>query len=189
VAQAYKRRLIPIVDRRFQFKYTGIVLLVAAFVAIVLGWFLRQSYIEMNEVVDLASLSPEVNDKLNTDDTKRVFKLTIAVLVASVGVFGVMGLLITHRVVGPVFVLQRHFRTLGDGTYPHVRPLRAGDEFGEAFESFRGVVEKLRKRDEDELAKLKVLLEAARAKGLGEAELASLQGLADERAARLAPKA
>jgi nitrogen fixation/metabolism regulation signal transduction histidine kinase len=188
VAQAYKRRLIPIVDRRFQFKYTGIVLLVAASVALVLGWFLRQSYIEMNEVVDLASLSPEVNDKLNTDDTKFVFRLTIAVLVASVGVFGVMGLLITHRVVGPVFVLQRHFQTLLEGNYPNARPLRDGDEFVEAFTAFRAMLDSMKKRDEDEAQKLRGVIDAAKAQGLNPDHVAVLQKLVDERAARLTPK-
>lgn len=188
VAQAYKRRLIPIVDRRFQFKYTGAVLLVAAFVAVVLGYFLRESYIEMNEVVDLASLSPEVNDKLNTEDTAKVFKLTMAVLVSSVVVFGVMGLLITHRVVGPIFVLQRHLQTLGGGTYPVTRPLRQGDEFGEAFLAFKSVVDRLRKQDEDEIEKLKPIIEAARGQGLSAAHLSTLQALVDERAARLTSK-
>ena len=35
-----KRRLIPIVDRGFQFKYTGIIMGVAAVISTVLGWFL-----------------------------------------------------------------------------------------------------------------------------------------------------
>jgi methyl-accepting chemotaxis protein len=188
VAQAYKRRLIPIVDRRFQFKYTGIVLLVAASVAVVLGYFLRESYIEMNEVVDLASLSPEVNDKLNMDDTAFVFRLTIAVLIASVGVFGVMGLLITPRVVGPVFVLQRHFQTILDGGYPNARPLRDGDEFVEMFTTFRAMLDALRKRDENEAHKLRQVIDAAKAQGLAPDHLATLQGLVDERQARVAAK-
>jgi hypothetical protein len=186
VAHAYKRRLIPIVDRRFQFKYTGIVLSVAASVAVVLGYLLWRSYIEMNEVVDLASLSPEVSDKLNTDDTTFVFKLTVGVLGTSVLVFGVMGLLITHRVVGPIFVLQRHLQSILDGKYPVTRPLRDGDEFGAAFTTFRSVVDLLRKRDEDEVAKLNDAIAAAKGQGLSAAHVAALQVMIDERNARLA---
>src|SRR5205823_2664209 len=99
-----------------------------AVISCVLGYLLLASYREMNQVVDIASLSPEVNDKLNTDDAHFVFKITILFLVVEVAGLGVMGLLITHRVVGPVFVLQRHLATLRDGKYPITRPLRAGDE-------------------------------------------------------------
>ncbi len=186
MAQAYKRRLIPIVDPHFQFKYTGIVLLVAASIAVVLGYFLRMSYLEMNEVVDLASLSPEVNDKLNTDDTTRVFKLTIAVLGASVVVFGVLGLLITHRVVGPIFVLQRHLTTLAGGTYPVTRPLRQSDEFRGVFEVFRSVVSTLKKRDEDETTTLSAIIAAGEANGLPAEHVQALKTLVDERKKRVA---
>jgi nitrogen fixation/metabolism regulation signal transduction histidine kinase len=189
VAQAYKRRLIPIVDRRFQFKYTGIVLSVAASVSLVLGYLLWQSYIEMNEVVDLASLSPEVSDKLNTDDTRFVFQLTIVVLATSVLVFGLMGLIITHRVVGPIFVLQRHLQSILDGKYPHTRPLRDGDEFGEAFTTFRAVVDHLRKRDEDEVGKLSAAVAAAKSQGLPAEHVAALEKMVDERNTRLSNKA
>src|SRR5690349_2096296 len=114
----YKRRLIPIVDRRFQFKYTAIIVAIAAVVSTVLGYFLLKSYLEMNEVIDLASLSPEVNDKLNSDDARFVFQLTLGFLVLEVLGLGVMGLLITHRVCGPIFVLTRHLGTMLDGKYP-----------------------------------------------------------------------
>lgn len=184
MAQQYKRRLIPIVDRRFQFKYTGIIVAIAAFVSSVLGYFLLRSYWEMNEVIDLASLSPEVNDKLNSDDARRVFQLTLTFLVLEVAGLGVMGLLITHRVVGPVFVLQRHLKTILEGRYPVTRPLRQGDEFREAFETFTAVVDQMKKRDADELDKLLAAQAAARKKGVTDAELAPLQSLIDERQAR-----
>jgi HAMP domain-containing protein len=181
----YKRRLIPIVDRRFQFKYTGIIVAIAAFVSAVLGYFLLKSYWEMNEVIDLASLSPEVNDKLNSDDARFVFQLTLAFLVLEVVGLGIMGLLITHRVVGPVFVLTRHLNTILEGKYPVTRPLRQGDEFRETFEAFKAMVDQMKKRDEDELEKLRAAQAAARGKGVGDAELAGLQQLIDERQARV----
>jgi hypothetical protein len=183
----YKRRLIPIVDRRFQFKYTAIIVAIAAVVSTVLGYLLLRSYWEMNEVIDLASLSPEVNDKLNSDDATKVFKITIAFLVVEVLGLGVMGLLITHRVVGPVFVLKRHLSTLLEGKYPITRPLRQGDEFRETFETFMKLMDAYKKRDLDDVEKLRAVMTAARAKGLSDAELANLQQLVDERTARVSP--
>ncbi len=185
----YKRRLIPIVDRRFQFKYTAIIVAIAAVVSTVLGYFLLKSYWEMNEVIDLASLSPEVNDKLNTDDAKKVFEITVGFLVVEVVGLGVMGLLITHRVVGPIFVLHRHLSTLVTGKYPITRPLRAGDEFRETFEVFTSLIDAMKKRDAHDLERLRSVLAEAKNKGLGEAEMKLLEELVDERQARVAPPA
>ena len=183
----YKRRLIPIVDRRFQFKYTAIIVAVAAVVSTVLGYLLYKSYMEMNEVIDLASLSPEVNDKLNTDDARKVFLITIAFLGVEVVGLGIMGLLITHRVVGPIFVLQRHLTTLLGGKYPTVRPLRAGDEFREAIEVFQNVIASLKQRDTEDLEKLKAVLAQAKSKGMADADIATLNQLIEDREARIAP--
>ena len=192
MAQAYKRRLIPIVDRQFQFKYTGIIVGIAAAISLVLGYFLWKSYVEMNEVIDLASLSPEVNDKLNSDDARFVFTITLGFLVAEVAVLGVMGLLITHRVCGPIFVLQRHMDTISGGTYPTTRPLRSGDEFRGAFESFTKMIDSLRKRDADDLDRLMAVLAAAKTAGVPAAEQQALEKLIAEREERVAggaPKA
>lgn len=184
MAQHYKRRLIPIVDRAFQFKYTAIIVAVAAVISSVLGYLLLRSYLEMNEVADIAALSPEVGDKLNRDDVTRVFRITLVFLVAEVMVLGVMGLIITHRVAGPVAVLQRHFQTLGAGRYPKTRPLRAGDEFREAFSAFQAMIDEMKRRDASDADRLRAAVETARARGLSDAELAPLQALLDERVAR-----
>ncbi len=186
MAQAYKRRLIPIVDRQFQFKYTGIIVGIAAAISLVLGYFLWKSYVEMNEVIDLASLSPEVNDKLNSDDARFVFTVTLIFLAVEVAVLGVMGLLITHRVCGPIFVLQRHMETISNGNYPTLRPLRAGDEFRDAFDTFTRMIDNLRKRDDDEVGRLKAVLAAAKSAGVPAGEQSTLEKLIQEREARIA---
>ncbi len=187
MAQQYKRRLIPIVDRAFQFKYTGIILLVAAMTSTVLGFFLLKAYQEMNEVIGIASISPGIGESLNTDDARKVFGIIIASLVGEVVVLGVLGLIITHRVCGPIFVITRHFGTMLDNKYPQLRPLRTSDEFAPMFVLFKQLVDKQRDRDAAEIAKLGAVLAAAKAKGLDTETLQTLQALVDERAARVAP--
>ncbi|MCP4502861.1 MAG: hypothetical protein GY822_23225 [Deltaproteobacteria bacterium] len=137
--EGQKRRLIPIIDRRFQFKYTGITMLVAAVVSTVLGLFLYNSYQEMNAIFATLT-SEEIGESLNSEDSKMVFGGVVGFLVAEVLVLGVLGLLVTHRVCGPIFVLHRHLTTLNNGSYPSLRGLRQGDEFGEMFETFRETV-------------------------------------------------
>ncbi len=185
MAQQYKRRLIPIVDRAFQFKYTGIILLVAAVTSTVLGFFLLSAYREMNEVIGLASISPEIGEKLDADDAKRVFQIIILSLVGEVAVLGVLGLLITHKVCGPIFVITKHFGTMLDNKYPSLRPLRSGDEFAPMFELFKQLVDKQKDRDAAEVKKLKDVAAAAKDKGLDKDTLAIVQTLIAEREARL----
>ena len=96
-----------------------------------------------------------------------------------------MGLIITHRVCGPIYVMHGHLTSLLDGRYPVTRQLRPKDEFRATFELFTEVVESLRKRDADELEKLTQAIGAAREKGVQESALASLEQLAAERRARV----
>lgn len=187
MAQQYKRRLIPIVDRAFQFKYTGVILLVAAVTSTVLGFFLLKAYREMNEVIGLAAISPEIGEKLDADDARQVFSIIVASLVGEVVVLGILGLIITHRVCGPIFVITKHFGTMLDGRYPSLRPLRAGDEFAPMFELFKQLVDKQRDRDAAEISRLTKAMNAARDKGVDAESLAIMQTLIDERSARIGP--
>jgi hypothetical protein len=102
-------------------------------------------------------------------------------------ILGALGLIITHRVCGPIFVITRHFGTMLDNKYPHFRPLRSGDEFAPMFVLFKQLVDKQRDRDASEIARLGAVLAAAKAKGLDTEALQTLQALVDERAARVAP--
>ena len=184
MAQSNKRRSIPVVDKAFQYKYTAIVVAVVAVVSAVLGYLLLQSYWEMNRIMDLALDTPDISDKVNGDDALRVFYISFAFLVFEVLAVGVMGLIITHRVCGPVFVIQRHLMTMLEGKYPRTRPIRQGDEFREAFKVFTAVVESLKKRDADEVQKLNQVIAAARQKGVPESDVVLLEQLVAERRAR-----
>lgn len=185
MAQLNKRRSIPICDRAFQFKYTAIIISIVVVVSVVLGYLLLHSYWEMNRIMDLASQSPEMSDKVDRDTALNVFKVSFAFIVFEVLALGVMGLIITHRVCGPVFVIHRYLTNILDGTYPHTRPLRQGDEFGETFKVFTEVIESLKKRDADEVETLNRVIAAARQKGVPDRDIAMLEQLVVERRARV----
>lgn len=176
-----KRRLIPIVDRGFQFKYTGIIMGVAAVISTVLGFFLLDAYREMNEIIEI---SAEINDQLDASDAQRVFVLVVGFLAGEVIILGVMGLLITHKVCGPIFVFHRHLASLSEGKYPTLRPLRAGDEFHATFEVLRDVVAQWRERDEKDLEHLEKLKAEAEAKGLAGEHVDALGAMIEDRRAR-----
>ena len=188
MSQQYKRRMIPIVDVAFQFKYTGIILLVAAVTSTALGFFLLDAYREMNEVIQVAGMAAEIGEKLNEDDSRRVFKITVAALIGEVTILGVLGLIITHRVCGPIFVITRHINAMADGKLPSLRPLRQGDEFASMFLAFQRLLDGTKARDHADIESLKSIIAAGRIQGFALADIAVLQKMVDEREARLSEK-
>jgi hypothetical protein len=184
MSQANRRRSIPIVNRAFQYKYAAIMVAIAAVVSLVLGYLLLQSYWEMNRIMDLALSDPDIKDKVDPSQALRVFQVSAGFLVLEVLVVGVMGLIMTHRMCGPVFVIHRYLATMLDGKYPRPRPLRAGDEFGETYKLLTVFIESLRKRDEEEAGKLNEVIAAAKHNGMPAADVKLLEQLVAEKRAR-----
>jgi nitrogen fixation/metabolism regulation signal transduction histidine kinase len=77
-----------------------------------------------------------------------VLVLVLALLVVGVGLAGIV---VTHRVAGPIYKMRRQLRELGDGNYKVPYPLRKGDELVDFFEEFRTMVKHLRARQEQEI--------------------------------------
>lgn len=72
--------------------------------------------------------------------------------VLTAGVVGFWMVITTHRICGPLFLLDRYFRQLADGQLPKLRPLRRKDEFKELFRTFGRVVDRVREDKQAELA-------------------------------------
>jgi hypothetical protein len=184
MAESNKRRSIPVVDKAFQYKYTAIIVSIVVVVSAVLGYLLLQSYWELNRIMDVAMGLPE-KPKVSPDAARQVFHISAAFLVFEVLALGVMGLIITHRVCGPVFVIHGHLMTMLDGKYPHTRPLRSKDEFQETFKLFTAVIESLQQRDANEMKTLNRAIAAAKEKGVPDPDIAPLRELVAERQARV----
>ncbi|APR78099.1 HAMP domain protein [Minicystis rosea] len=81
---------------------------------------------------------------------------TLAILVLTVGLLGIV---FTHKVAGPVYKMKRLLREVGAGKLVVRERLRKGDELQHFFEAFEKMVEELRKRQEAEIAKVDRILE------------------------------
>jgi hypothetical protein len=66
------------------------------------------------------------------------------------GVLALFGLLLTHRVAGPVYVMSLYIATLAAGRYPRMRPLRQKDELRGFFDRFSEAVDRIREREAEE---------------------------------------
>jgi hypothetical protein len=67
---------------------------------------------------------------------------------------GFAGILVTHKVAGPIYKMKRQIADVGAGRLKIPGKLRKGDELVEFFETFETMVVNLRQRQEEEIEKL-----------------------------------
>ncbi len=80
----------------------------------------------------------------------------LAVLIGFIALIALTAIVITHRIVGPLFRIKRMAREVADGMVrPPAYGLRPGDELQDVFAVFAEMVTQLRKRTEADLAAVK----------------------------------
>lgn len=88
------------------------------------------------------------------------FALAFAFITA--GGIGAWCIMMTHRMCGPMYVLEQHFKALADGRFPKMRDLRKKDEFKELYARFREAVDFMKSSREKELEAFNNMLESAK---------------------------
>jgi hypothetical protein len=169
-----------LVDRRFQLKYTALIVAVAS---VIMTLFSAAIWHELRANSELAlgqrmlvggaaTSAAAVRDALALtedvalSDQRQFIFLLVASLVVILAL-GIWGVLITHRVAGPVLVLSRYTQALGEGHFPPIRALRKGDELQIYFDTFRLAVEQIKQREAQEVDDLETAVAqlASRARG------------------------
>ena len=70
-------------------------------------------------------------------EQRTMFLVLFGMLALLVIAVGLMGIVVTHKVAGPVFKMTRQLERLGDGSWEVPHPLRKGDELEDFFATFR----------------------------------------------------
>lgn len=102
---------------------------------------------------DQARRLKEQSDKL-AEQQRLIGLVLVGALALLVVAVGLAGIVVTHKVAGPIFKMKKQLQALRDGDYTVPYPLRKGDELVDFFEEFRSMVTALRKRQEEEIALL-----------------------------------
>jgi hypothetical protein len=135
-----------VLDRGFQLKYTLMLVFAGGLVSTLFGLMMYAVHHDATRMLDL----PEsVRKQLDQSDATLVWLMVVTTLLMAVAL-GLFGLLVTHRVAGPVYVMSHYMSVLAKGRYPMMRPLRKRDELKSFFERFQTAVEALRSREADE---------------------------------------
>jgi nitrogen fixation/metabolism regulation signal transduction histidine kinase len=100
------------------------------------------------------ALSLQKRSQQLADQQTQMFVVLIVVLSLLVIGIGVAGILVTHRVAGPIHKMKRLLGYVGDGHLRLTEKLRKGDELQHFFDAFEAMVNSLRNRQEVEIGKL-----------------------------------
>ena len=158
---SHQYRASRFIDRDFQVRYAGVVIVAAilgaifAFVPIVI--FLNQNY---RIFIDLAyQFAPKLMDDLEREQI-WVTSLLFVGFSGLTTFFLVLSFKMTNRIVGPLKVIRNHLRRLSRGQW-HIAPvrIRENDEFQDLVDSYNYFYESFRtnlKRDLDIIKSLKI---------------------------------
>lgn len=73
-------------------------------------------------------------------------------------ILGLAGVVVTHRIAGPVHKMKRELLRLGDGRLSLPIPLRKGDELGELFAALDAAIQRLRERELNQIESLELVM-------------------------------
>jgi len=111
---------------------------------------------------------------------QRTMLITLcAALALLVVLIGLAGIVVTHRVAGPIHKMRRQIRDVGEGNLTPPTPLRKGDELVSFFAAFEKMVLNLRARQQAEIAQIDGVLTSLEPK-VPETELEGLRRLRGE---------
>ncbi|MFC1642759.1 HAMP domain-containing protein [Myxococcota bacterium] len=144
----------------------------------------REGDVKYTERLELEQRSLETQ----AQQVERKYETSAQVLVAGLGLFvilvGLGGVLITHRVAGPVHKMKRLMGRVTAGHLPDPGHLRRGDELADFFGTFERMVRSLRGQHDADLQEIERTLARLRGKVDNE-DLEDLVALRNQMRSRL----
>jgi methyl-accepting chemotaxis protein len=146
------------ISPRFQLKYSLLIACLGALVAVVTGCiiiaYLNQAmaFFSMPAFANLPTLQEMLERKLS----HTIISLGGLLLIQFI-LFLIVGLYITHRICGPIFVLERNLRKIIKGIYSEKMVIRKKDEFQAIPKVFNRMVDKLQSKVQEDIAFLSLV--------------------------------
>lgn len=166
-----------VVNRSYQLRYMMIIVVLCATLLSVLGYYwysemkVASDIVEVNVIATMREgLARSVQEDIARHDQVRILILVGAGVLLCLVIAG-FTLIFTHRVAGPLYVLNRYMEQITAGRLASVRAMRKGDSIPGFFNSFQQMSASLRKQAGQDASDLEAALAAA--KGLPEGENAA----------------
>lgn len=156
-SEGHRRQYL--LDRGFQLKYAVLMAAAGLAVAVVFGLWLHQAHVQATGL-----LAPDPETRALVERSDRLLLAAFAAIgLLLAGALGLLGVVITHRIAGPVFVMGHYLHVLAEGRYPRMRTLRRSDELKRFFRAFIDAIDELKVRDARHAAMLEDAVQRMRA--------------------------
>jgi hypothetical protein len=189
-----KRQLRNYLLDRFQLRYTAVIVLVSAFLTATAGSRVLYFAHEATETAKVNVIT-NMEEGATRDQVLRSFAQSdrdallwlVGLGFAFCVLVAVYGIVITHKVAGPLHKIASHFADVRANRLKQIWPLRKGDQLQDFFESFQSMHDALRKRQQDEAALLREVLAAVQGSPVAATEaIGRLRTLAEAKEASVA---
>lgn len=176
-----------LVDRKVQLKFTMIMVVVAMLLTSGLGYFWYSEVRQGSDVIrvnamatlDDAGVKQLENDLAKRDRNRLFLLLGFAVLFAAL--IGLYGIIVTHKLAGPLFKIGRHISDIENNRLYNLWDLRKGDQLQEFFAGFKAMHTALRERVEADMLVLNRLISAIERGDVPTEELPRLKELLQQK--------
>ena len=145
-----KQRLI-LINRDFQFRYTGAAVLVGLLSTILTTSVILYPLYQF-EILRIPRFLPW-----------PILSVMLIAALLNIGLVGFMGILLTHRLAGPMYSLVRQFRRVEEGRWYGQMKIRDGDDMRYVVRNFNAMLEAINQQafiDFEKLRRIRELLVA-----------------------------
>jgi hypothetical protein len=158
--QGYKRSIRNyLLDSGYQLRFTAVIVVISAVLTGGLGYFVMHKAHEASRVVQVRALDP--TDELAQELVKQ-FAQNDRILLVGLIAFGFLlcvvlaayGIVLTHKVAGPLFKVAHYLDNIREGKLGVVYNLRKGDQLVDFFGHFKNAHDALRAGTEADIALL-----------------------------------
>lgn len=168
-----RRRKNLIINPAFQLRYAG---------TIMLGVFIASS---LMSIVLYGLLFQQARNRLLHLAPSNIMENTYAIILFAAAfsllmalALGVWSIVMTHRIGGPLYVMQKQLEELAQGRIPKLRRLRKRDEFKQLFGTFKEFVNGYKSQKQRQFQELEQALQLVdKFKAEGGASVSALQEL------------
>jgi nitrogen fixation/metabolism regulation signal transduction histidine kinase len=156
-ARPYRRSVKNyLLNSRYQLKFTLTIVGISLVLTAGLGYVVMSKAREASRVVAVRALDPtdtlaqELSAQFASNDRVMMITLIAFGLLLAL-VLSVYGIILTHKVAGPLYKVTTYLDRIRDGKLGVVYNLRKGDELVEFFEHFKKAHDRLREQAEDDI--------------------------------------
>jgi hypothetical protein len=178
-APSHPGRRTYLIDRGFQLKYSVFLGAVGGVVSLLFGGMVYLAHQDAFRMVrEGTALAAELDQARMT-----LVWLTLGTAVLMTGSLALFGILLTHRVAGPIYVMNHYLGVISTGRFPKMRPLRKNDELKHFFDGLQSTVEFLRSREVSDAELLEQALAGLNSGSASPEAVTKLKTLRDQKVA------